>query len=491
MVDISFGVAPDPSFSHSACPDPLQGGHRRRFFAPVRFDLERARAAAAATPRQGGLDNGGATFPPPSPEEVQERKTNPKQGASRWRLKSKIVRLLRSQDGERGPAVCGCGAAGFEQESVRIHRRSSGAGVSGTYRCDSPWLCPTCAPGRAKARQERVEAVIEAAPNCAFVTLTIRHDLGLRLADAKRILSTASRKARQGRRWRRIQAKGGILGVVQGVEVLHSKLTGWHYHAHLILPALGQDEALLEAARELIARYIEEVEALGASALMQGQDVQIVRDDEAGIYASKGSASWEVAGGAKEARGAVSRTPWDLATLATLGDEEAAALFREYAEVMPGTRSCVISAALAEALDLPEDDDVDQPGEEQLEEHDQVIGELASPIWNRILWRGKAFEVLKAVEADEEWPAVLALAQRLGAEDPPQPPPQRSADVGRIVLQARVKGCGRSNAARSAHLDAALQEEHMVATQKGHRLVVDRASLEREFIRQGLEAPLY
>lgn len=421
-------------------------------------------------------------------------KAKPPQGASRWRLKAKVARLLRPEDGSRGPAVCGCGAAGFEVEAVRVHLRDSGAGASGVYRCDSPWLCPTCAPARAKDRQARVAEVIEAAMaaegSCAFVTLTIRHDLSLRLAKAKSILSTASRKARQGRRWVAIKEQGGILGVVQGVEVLHSKHHGWHYHAHLIIPGTEGDSALLEAARALVDRYIEEVRAQGASALLEGQDVQIVRDGEAAEYASKGSASWEVAGGAKAARSTASRTPWDLVTLAALGDEDARALFAEYAQVMPGTRSCVVSAALAKALDLPEDADDDEPGEQQLEEHDQVVGEVAAPIWNRLLLRGHVAQIFRSVEAGDEWPAILEVAKRLGAEDPPKTKPKEKLDVRRVVMQARCQSTGKSSAARSAHLESAIQEQRTQAARWGREVEIDMAAVQAEFIRQGLQAAL-
>lgn len=386
-----------------------------------------------AAARSGRLDNRGATFPA-GMREGQEKEPVPQKGASRWRLKAKVVKLLRPEDGGKGPAVCGCGMPGLEhgaepgerreRDTVTIHRRASGAGVSGVFRCDSPWLCPSCAPARAKRRRERLEQVIEATArlggSCAFVTLTLRHDHHLPLAQARAILSEASRRARQGSRWKGIkgiQASGGLLGVVQGVEVLHSLRTGWHYHAHLLIPGTGTPAAVLDAARRLVARYLEEVARLGASATLLGQDVQLVQDGEAARYASKGSASWEVAGGAKEARSAVSRSPWDLATLAALGDERARALFLEYSKAMPRTRSCVVSAGLAKALGIEACEDEDEPDEEQqLDEADGVVGELPSLTWRRILGAGVAWRVLAAVEAREDWPKVASLAEKLGSQ---------------------------------------------------------------------------
>jgi len=366
-------------------------------------------------------------------------------GASRWRLKSKVVRLLRPADGSKGPGVCGCGYAGtiFKSkeivspdgtkvkkrytdrtlETVRLHCRESGASVSNVMRCDSPWLCPTCGPGRALARQERILDVIEGAEalggSVAFVTLTVRHNLASRLADVKRLVSDASRKARQGNAWIDIRDAGEILGVVQGVEVLHNRRSGWHYHAHLIIPGLGSPVSVEKAAKAFVNRYLEKVAALGGEALIEGQDVELVWDDEkVSHYAGKGSAAWEVAGGLKEARAVESRTPWDLVTLAAAGDIEADALFREYADCMPGTRSCVVSSALAAKLGvLPSNDDENKDGEQRFDELEGLVGELKSSVWRTIVSRGLAWQVLDAVEKSWPWLEVQRLADILSDPD--------------------------------------------------------------------------
>lgn len=426
-----------------------------------------------ATAVLAGLDNGGATFPPPSQDEL-DRPAPVERGGSRWKLKADIRRLLRPADGSRGPGVCGCGAPGYEVDAVTLHRRESGAGVSGVYRCDSPWLCPTCSEGKSIERKKRLVDVIDATHalggSVAFVTLTIRHDLTLALADAKRIVRDASRTARQGAPWLRIKEAGGILGVVPGVEALHSIRTGWHFHLHLLVPGLGSPKEVLEAAHRLVARYIEKVRGLGADALLEGQDVQLVRDGEAAEYAAKGSAAWEVAGGLKAARSAVSRTPWDLARLAAAGDPEGMRLWQEYAETMPGTRSCVVSASLAKALGIEAADDEEEPGEEQLTERDSAIGTLPADIWRRVWMRGVAWRVLDAVESNETWPTIDALARRLGAADPPPPKPrefvspEQIARTGRAMAEAHGWTVGEG-------IRRELEERRRSAEARGHELI--------------------
>lgn len=445
--------------------------------------------AASGHAEGEALDNGGATFP----LKVQEEAWKPR-NAPRWRLKAQVVGLLRPEDGSRGPAVCGCGRPGHEVEQVTLHRRESGAGgVGGVYRCDSPWLCPTCAPARAKRRKERLEQVIAATEalggDCAFVTLTLKHDLRLRLADAKRVLSAASRAARQGREWIRIKTAGGIIGIVQGVEALHSTRTGWHFHAHLIVSSSKTGDELLDAVEEFVSRYIEEVQKRGLDAKKVGQKAEIVWSENASDYASKGSAAWEVAGGLKDARSAVSRTPWQLAQLADAGDEAAKALFLEYAEAMPGTRSCVVSPALAEALELSTDDDEDAPGEDQdLSESGEVLGTVSSAIWGRIISRRKAHEVFASIEAGDPWLRVSDLVQRLGQPFPAPPPPERVINTERFAVDAlRWRSVGHSTSKCFDRMKADVDGLKRSHERAGYVVRLDVGQLDRVFMKAALE----
>lgn len=381
------------------------------------------------------LANRGARFPEivDSTEELKVVDELKESTALRWRLKSSVVGILKAREGERSYAVCGCGHAAQSKgedgqlqtvSSVRLYGKSDDrptVGVSGVLRCQSPWLCPTCAPGRAKQRRERLKDVMERTDALggasAFVTLTISHKLEMSLGEVKALLSKASRRARQGRKWKEIQEIGGVLGVVQGVEVLHNKRTGWHYHAHLLVPCTERPYWVRKAMRELVDRYLVEVSKLGGKAEPIGQDVQVVRDtvidgDRVANYATKGSASWEIAGGLKSARARESRTPWDLAQLANAGDEEAKRLFVEYAENIIGTRSCVVSAALAKKLHMQAADDDDEPDMKHGEDEAPVI-EIVTDKWRKLLSYGVAWKVIDAVEQGQETEAVADVVDEL------------------------------------------------------------------------------
>lgn len=370
-----------------------------------------------STPNGGGLDNRGATFPPSSSllsKSLELPSTDLKKSTSaRWKLKHEVVGVLRKhpKQDDTNYAVCGCGYASTVRDSngeidtvkqINLYRIDKKVSVSGTLRCNSPWLCPSCAPARAEERKKNIFEVIDRTSAMggvtAFVTLTVRHKKNQSLEELKSILSNASRKARQGRAWDKIKEKGKILGVVQGVEVLHNVNTGWHYHCHLAVPCLSSKSEAFEAMEDFVSRYLIMVEKENGEALKRGQDIQLVDDSEdnkVSHYISKGSASWEIAGSLKDARDRKSRTPWDLVKLAHAGDINAEKLFVEYAENIVGTRSCVISPSLAKALHMKVISD--DGGDINYDEHEPVVT-ILSDNWRKMMNYGIAWQVINSVE---------------------------------------------------------------------------------------------
>jgi len=163
-----------------------------------------------ARPKAAQLDNRGRTLTPPTSNEVLKRR-------QAWGLRDVSAMILRPADIEkRGPAVCGCGRAGFAAEEVAFHLKENGtAKTSGVLHCDSAWLCPVCAPRRGKERQERMAEVfdhVKAYPDGQMVmcTLTVRHKRGQSLMELKKAVQAASRMARQGAPWSRAKRKFGV-----------------------------------------------------------------------------------------------------------------------------------------------------------------------------------------------------------------------------------------------------------------------------------------
>lgn len=345
----------------------------------------------------------------------------------RWNLLDKIQRLCRPEDKmKRGPAVCGCGRPGHLADSINVHLRAgkdgkARAGVSGVYRCGSPWLCPTCAPGKALERAERVQeaarATYDRGGNVVLVVLTASHSKTTPLAEIKALVATASRKARSGKAWKTIENEHGVLGVVVGQEVTFSRRNGSHYHQHLSVFVDGDDEAAMAAGQAVAARYRAEIERAGGKVSgKHGCFVRVAVDAaDASDYTAKGSAAWEVAGGPGKTgtKAKTSLTPWDVAEFAFKGDEWARDRWSEYVKVMPGTRSCVISARLAKALEIATADDR-ETGEQVVHEADELIGQIQSQVWRNLIRASLASTFLARVEIGGEmgWEETKAWATK-------------------------------------------------------------------------------
>lgn len=498
--------AVDRLSSNPSLSPPVDGNSA--ILAAIARDLVVASAPVGCAPqgRQAAqLDKRGATLTPAASEEVKEQVS-----VTRWRLKHKVANLLRDvPEGESVPGVCKCGAAGHQVEQVSLILRGGRPGVSGVFYCDSPWLCPTCAPRRAGQRAEKVGEVFDATERkgglVAFVTLTVHHGRNDSLADLKVLVSDACRKARQGKGWRLAVERYGIAGVLVGPEVTWSARHGWHFHLHLALPMIlagevrenllaGLDEeeglkALIKRAEEggewLVDRYRSYIHKAGGRTSNKAQDVQVCwRREDLADYLAKGSAAWEVASAGATKEGKKGLTPWDLAAKAGRGDARAAGLFREYGAAMPGTRSCVVSKALADKLGLKPSDDEDAPGVEEVEEDAEVVGTMEPPRWHKVLRRGHAADILRAVAQRRPWAEIDALVGRLlhedqseaawrceFGEDPPlriAPPPKEYAPVlSELVLQTVMKAECQFRGRRGPALQVVLEEHRAIAAAKG------------------------
>lgn len=439
---------------------------------------------AQVRPRKGRLGSGGAAVP----HSGNGDHTLPRQAenshalsgsstVSRWALLHKIQRISRPADPEaRGPAVCGCGMPAHDAASINIHLRTAEGtgeirpGVSGIYRCGSPWLCPTCATKKAFDRAERVQsaanATFQRGGRAALVVLTASHSIEMSLAEIKSLVAASSSAARKGRAWVRATEDFGILGVVVGQEVTYSTLNGWHYHQHLSVMVDGPDVNAYDRAKAagewIAAAYAAQVRARGGTVSdRHGWHVRVARDaEDASDYTAKGSMAWEVAGAHKDqTKAATSLTPWDIASAAAGGDAAMFARWREYMEAMPGTRSCVVSASLAQKLDIGAGGDADESGEQVLHDSDEVVGTVDAPIWRvwmrhslastflaRVVLGGEeGFDA--AVDATERDAAPLeADYQRLRAE---------RAAARRAELQREAASVARQREARQTERDTA------------------------------------
>lgn len=249
------------------------------------------------------------------------------------------------------------------------------------------------------------DAVYARGGNMVLVVLTAAHGKATPLAEIKALVATASRKARSGKGWKMIEQQYGVLGVVVGQEVTFSHHNGPHFHQHLSIAVDGDEDEAMAAGRTVASRYRAEVEKAGGKVSgKHGCFVRVAHNaDDASNYTAKGSAAWEVAGGPTKTKTKSNKsfTPWDLAAMAFAGNAWARERWDEYVQVMPGTRSCVISPRLAKALGISSADDK-EPGEQVVHETDDVIGSIPSLVWSNLMRASLASTFLARVELGGE-----------------------------------------------------------------------------------------
>lgn len=336
----------------------------------------------------------------------------------RTALRDSAAFILQPELG-RGPAVCACGHSGKGTKLVSVFLRADGtAGAGGILRCGSPWLCAECAPLKSNQRLERLTGLADALDReggkLASVTITVGHDRGSRLIDIKQAIEAASRKARQGAPWHRQKLKHDVIGVLSAPEVTFSFTHGWHFHIHHAF-LTGSGGSPEELGHWFVQRYLNYLAKAGFVATVQSQEVSLVRDPKRFFgYLKKGVGQttqdvWNLR--RTESLTGKHLYPFDILQKAS-GCRLMKSLWREYADVMPGTRSCVITRSIADRLNIRQDDD----GREV--QHHTVAGRLPASLWKTLLNKRKTNTVLSLVEdrGVGAWQYIYSLALTL-AED--------------------------------------------------------------------------
>ncbi len=401
-----------------------------------RFDASSTLTQCSATAsRRADLDKGGGPLTPVVSFPGDCRSYRKLSRRERTSLRDTAAYILQPEHG-RGRAVCACGHSGKRTETVTLILKSDGtAGTLDTLRCGSPWLCADCAPFKANERLDRLQrledALATAQGKMASVTITVGHRLDFALRTVKEAIETASRKARQGAPWNRQKELHDVIGVLSAPEVTYSLRNGWHYHIHhaFLTGECGNPE---ELGHWFIRRYLSYLNQAGFTANISGQEVSTVSDPRRYIsYIRKGPSRldkviWSPKGNDEPM--CKSLHPFDILRQAS-GSEQMKTLWREYADVMPGTRSCVITRSIAVRLGICHDDDAKEIN------HCQTAGHLPAPIWAALLNRRKTNVVLSLLEDEgiTAWPKIYSVALAFGsATAPTENVPQQEQNLENI-----------------------------------------------------------
>lgn len=278
-------------------------------------------------------------------------------------------------DHHKALGLCGLGTFGFKGEEKPMahlmcdHVEGKGS-LRRTSRCNSSWACPVCSGRRSAARAQallpQVRAHMAAGGTCHFLTLTMAHHRGMPLGDSLDVLTKAWGGVSSGRAWAG-PCKNGMVKWVRGQDVTHGR-HGWHAHSHVLL-LLGQGHGDGgKMAKFVLARWQEQVEALGHRVSPDKQDHQRVNDPAAAAtYAVSPAAVYEpTAMAMKRARKDTgSRTPFEILESAVSGNKADASLWVEYVREVKGRKQ----VSCSRSLKLETDDGLSPP-ELDLEDED-------------------------------------------------------------------------------------------------------------------------
>jgi Replication protein len=137
-----------------------------------------------------------------------------------------------------------CGQPGRREDGsvtvkVSVASGERSAGIGGLYSCGSGWTCPVCshtiAVQRAKELNEVLAHYVAAGGTVALVTLTMRHNRSMALADSYAGVMRAWSKVTSGGAWQADRKALGLVGVVRATEITDSFANGWHPHIHAVL----------------------------------------------------------------------------------------------------------------------------------------------------------------------------------------------------------------------------------------------------------------
>jgi hypothetical protein len=180
----------------------------------------------------------------------------------------------------------------------------------GTYRvtlgnvmwCNSPWACPDCSRNIGYRKARYLSQISEAWHNqggqIALITLTMRHDASMSLADIMIACSQPNSLQGLDRKYgSMLWAKQKTLPNARAAEITHGK-NGWHYHLHYLvfLPGWVDAAELSTIRHRMWVKWSDTIANHGFDCDEEQSDARfIMRDEGIGQYLIK--AGLEVAAG--------------------------------------------------------------------------------------------------------------------------------------------------------------------------------------------------
>ena len=294
--------------------------------------------------------------------------------------------------------------------------------------CSLLWICPVCASRISEGRSALLLQGMGAAKvNALHIVFTMSHGRSQRLAPNLAALLDAYKALTHGRAWVSFEARYSWITAIRALEVTHG-VNGWHPHLHVLAfleKPLHYDEAFMFDI-QLTDLWLSRLASQGAAASQEHGIVISTAEKSAATYVAKfgreptiGANGKSVWGIERELTKAVTknaryngRTPWALLSDYAQGDQQAGALFVEYAEAFKGKKQLVIPLAARKLLHLDDVTD-DELAAAPLSPIERLLVRLDADQWVRILY-GDLRQDLIAVANTGSSEQLLAWLDRIG-----------------------------------------------------------------------------
>lgn len=334
------------------------------------------------------------------------------QRRKRWRLQTVAAKLLPSY------RVANCYrriADGSGSVGINYDEHTHRAYYSGLMTCGSVWTCPICSARISEVRRMELTQAVDTwrsgGGSLVVVTVTLQHSKADELKSLLTALKDSWRRLKSGRVWRRMCESYGLEHYVSSTELTYGE-HGWHPHIHALffstLPEPEFDTGSFKA--ELTERYTALLAEYGKYASdFYGLDVKL-GDEFAGKYASKYGLEHELTKSIGK-NGRDGASPWQLLERYRDGDEQAGALFCEYAKVFFGARQLSWSHGARDYFKLNNELSDKEIAEAEPEPSDKLLATLTKSEYKRIVIadiRGEVLEIASRGDIAYLWSYLTA-----------------------------------------------------------------------------------
>ena len=260
---------------------------------------------------------------------------------------------------------------------VSILKNGENYSFGGLMHCGSVWVCPECASMITEYRRNELKTACQNALdqglNISMLTLTVPHYYKDRLEDVLDGISSALRKLKDRRAFKRLAHEIGLAGNIRTLEVTYGE-NGWHPHFHILLFTKSEfsDQELYSLQENLLLQWQSACVSSGLP-LPNNHGLDLVNGAWAAAYVTKWGIEEEMTKGhLKQGIKDGHVSPFGLLDLYHDGDKNAGRRFQEYAKAFKGKRQLVWSKGLRELLKVGEQ----KPDEEIITEMEKASVEV-------------------------------------------------------------------------------------------------------------------